>query len=1637
MNHGSGFTESLTFGNTGNINESENYALSANMSVPIGNSSDNSQSKSLKTGANISAGVSLSTSSSNTTKAFIDLNGDGLCDIVKMEPGDNTMKVRFNLGNSFGEETDVSLPEWDFKWYEGVGMGDASFEGHWIPGGSRFKNLVGKTLTPQNFFGKLTEIYANSLDWNLSANASLSGNFGASFTWSQCLGWFGFLNFTASAGAGVNAGESASGITVKMMDIDGDGFVDHVIRFPKGSMREGVYYKKNLTGRAQLLSKIKLPGGGECRIDYVEDKGTQKMPGSRFVMSEVTMADCCGKAGKALFNHGEHETKVEYSYSGGYFDRAVKESYGYAEVTAEYADKSKKILSFYNDQYYNKGMKKSESVTVKGSDGKDALISHVEYELEDNVPLVKKRTEVQLDECAGVKSTEDIFQAENSGNAVKRVVEYEYDGFGNVTKIKESGNTPLGGTSSYNSDSGKILEAEFEYFANPSKYIYSKPSLIEVKEEGKLLRKRAGTYNENGAITKLSQFYTSSEHTDLNYTYDSYGNVKTVRGANGDVTEYKYDSTHNQFIEEISRSADGVTYKSSAEWNKKFGKPAVTKDINGNSMKYSYDSWGRMTSAASDYDGDVPAVRYKYYGTKKTDGQGDAKSLWYTVTENKVTFDKEDSSVIKTLIASDGLGRTALTAKTGVVGGIEGFNISGHVEYDNKGRVVRQGKPYFMASSLDLSDEALAETLVQYAASQEIKDPDMTQYDGADRVVSTTLSDGSLVKNEYSVEEGFAVQKSFDPDTEAAGTSGNYTVSKKDFRGNVVKLEKYSKEGSLLTKTSYEYDALSQLKTALDAENNPVVVEHDMLGRKTSLSSKDSGTKEWFYNSKGNLEKERDSVLKSKNEYIEYSYDGFGRNTKITYPESGSTVIDYGTQNDADINAAGKVTNITDKSGTREYEYGLLGEVKKETRSIKHIKNYLTSEETAVMEYKSDYLGRMQEITYPDGEVLTYSYDKGGQVTGVSGKVYGLDLTYVKDIQYDEYGQRTRIEYGNGAVTDYTYDEHRRWLSSLHTDSRLGETLQNLSYSFDRVGNVLGYTNDCLDEVGNYTTAQTYTYDGLYQLTSVRGESVYNPHRGGVPDYKTTYTQNFSFDSSGLGKMLSKTSSMTVSQGKTLGGDGLVYELDYEYDVDYVHRLKRAGDRYYKYDESGRLLEEKEGETEEAVDTTRLTRTVKKETENVYSQDYGWGLSNEATREAQNAAKGSGSGNNTGTSSGDSGFKRTYTWDEKGRLIATSDQNADVEYLYGEDNQRAVKSSDTGETLYFNNFWTWSNNSTVYNGERTAKHIFLGSERIVTKLNSAKYPTYSEESASTYYYHSDHLGSASVITDNDGREYERIEYTPYGEVWIDKASATYKTAYRFTGKERDEETGLYYFGERYLDAKVSRWLSTDPALGEYVPGAGSDSSKLPGMGGVYNTVNLNLYHYAGNNPVNYTDPDGCDIKGVFRGLGGMGLSALVITGGVAIMAGAGVAEVPSAGTSTLLGIAGFGVFVDGLAAFALSAADFSVELADCFKADVPDGDLLPSNIGECVGSGIDMQNGFDAQVEGEKGPMQKKLGNINTIISAGLSTVGYASSVKAAASQGLENMSKKDIVDVLVNEASHQMDVVNATRSACDLNKDK
>jgi len=165
-----------------------------------------------------------------------------------------------------------------------------------------------------------------------------------------------------------------------------------------------------------------------------------------------------------------------------------------------------------------------------------------------------------------------------------------------------------------------------------------------------------------------------------------------------------------------------------------------------------------------------------------------------------------------------------------------------------------------------------------------------------------------------------------------------------------------------------------------------------------------------------------------------------------------------------------------------------------------------------------------------------------------------------------------------------------------------------------------------------------------------------------------------------------------------------------------------------------------------------------------------------------------------------------------------------------------------------------------------SKHIYMGEERIVTKYNSEGNNNTQAERERTYYYHSDHLGSAQTITNWRGQIHERLEYTPYGELWIDwKTTGDGDiTPFRFTGKEYDQETGLYYYGARYLDPKVSRWLSGDPAVyqGDYIPGAPVNdearrrNQNLPGMGGFYNTLNLHTYAYTHNNPIRYIDPDG-------------------------------------------------------------------------------------------------------------------------------------------------------------------------------------
>ena len=121
-----------------------------------------------------------------------------------------------------------------------------------------------------------------------------------------------------------------------------------------------------------------------------------------------------------------------------------------------------------------------------------------------------------------------------------------------------------------------------------------------------------------------------------------------------------------------------------------------------------------------------------------------------------------------------------------------------------------------------------------------------------------------------------------------------------------------------------------------------------------------------------------------------------------------------------------------------------------------------------------------------------------------------------------------------------------------------------------------------------------------------------------------------------------------------------------------------------------------------------------------------------------------------------------------------------------------------------------------------------------------------------YFYHPDHLGSSSYITDREGRITQHTEYIAFGEVLFEEHSTSRTMPYLFNGKELDTETGLYYYGARYYDPRVSLWLNVDPMMLRDEAMDDEDSSN----GGVFNPMNNAVYAFSYQNPVKYVDPDG-------------------------------------------------------------------------------------------------------------------------------------------------------------------------------------
>ncbi|MGA1999212.1 MAG: RHS repeat-associated core domain-containing protein [Terriglobales bacterium] len=189
-----------------------------------------------------------------------------------------------------------------------------------------------------------------------------------------------------------------------------------------------------------------------------------------------------------------------------------------------------------------------------------------------------------------------------------------------------------------------------------------------------------------------------------------------------------------------------------------------------------------------------------------------------------------------------------------------------------------------------------------------------------------------------------------------------------------------------------------------------------------------------------------------------------------------------------------------------------------------------------------------------------------------------------------------------------------------------------------------------------------------------------------------------------------------------------------------------------------------------------------------------------------------------------------YVFDAENRITS----GGGLTFQYDGDGNRVWKTGTTNE-LYWRGTGADALAESDAAGNLTSEYIFFGGKRVAR---------FDIPNSSVHYYISDHLGSATVIGSASGAVEREEMYYPYGgERWTNGSDPNH---YKFTGKERDAESGLDNFGARYFASTMGRFLTPDwSALPAAVPYA--DLS---------NPQSLNRYSYVQNNPTTTIDADG-------------------------------------------------------------------------------------------------------------------------------------------------------------------------------------
>ncbi|MEJ3742963.1 SpvB/TcaC N-terminal domain-containing protein [Actinomycetes bacterium KLBMP 9797] len=1099
-------------------------------------------------------GGNLGTGESSGKYDLLDINGDGLPDRVYADgkaalnlgyrfaapepwPGGtlndgNTSNAGVNIGfntdfygfaggASFSQShssTESSLTD-----VNGDGLADRVFDGNPI----RVALNTGSGFAPPTpFLGSLSGV-------NADANARLGA--GAYVVIPACIGLIiggcVITNPGADTSTGVSRAEQA------LRDIDGDGYVDH-LRSTKDSE---LVVAQNQTGRTNLLKQVKRPMGSRIDLDYTRDGNTFGQPNSKFVLSRVAVHD--GQSGD-----GQDAQLTTFRYAGGTFDRLEREFRGYQKIVEEHrdpgaADAIHRTITreFRTDSHYTQGLPTRTLVAdAAGNPFQETTSTYLLRDVSSPSTAADPASTTATIFPQLVRTDQRFFEGQATPGK-STFQELSYDEVGNLIRTLEAADA----------GPGDDVETKIRYTAEDAACkatgIVGTAKAVDVRGNGALMRHRESTVDcANGNVTQHRATLANGDKAITDLTYFPDGNLKSVTGPANEKDqryrlEYEYDpatTTH------VTATKDSFGYRSTAAYNLKYGLVETSTDINNQRLRNYYDAVGRldMVIAPRETAENHPTIDIEYHPEA---------AVPYAVTRH---IDRNSDGSIKTdsidtITFTDGLKRATQVKKDATVTTgpdtppANVMTISGRTVFDFLGRAVEQFYP---------TTEPKGPTNNRFRPAFDSVRPTRVSYDVLDRTIRTVLPDETVATNAY----GFGPDRAGTTQFETAATdaNGNTTRSYTDVRKLTTAVKEANPAGGQpAIWTSYAYDPLGQLTKVVDDKQNVTTAAYDNFGRRTVLDNPDTGKTQTVYDLAGNPIKRITANLAAKHKAIEHEYD-FNRLAAIHYPlfDGNDVKYTYGAPG-ASNNGANRVVEVDDAAGMVKREYGPLGEVTKETRTVSGALDHDASYTT---QYKYDTWNRVLQMTYPDGEVLSYHYNSGGLIDGATGVKGSNTYPYLTRLDYDKFEQRTLLQTGNGTRTRYTYDGEDRRLATLQANLPTGAEFQHTNYAYDAVGNITS-----LENATDKPSKQTFDYDGLNRLTSAQGE--YKP----TADKTDRYQVSMSYDT--INNVTLKDQRHEIVRSSTTAQPATTYRYAYEFKGDQPHAPTDLGPFDLKYDANG------------------------------------------------------------------------------------------------------------------------------------------------------------------------------------------------------------------------------------------------------------------------------------------------------------------------------------------------------------------------------------------------------------------------------------------------------------------------------------